>query len=108
MLKIKLKKGDGFFDMPTLKAGQSGSMSEGVEGGTVILFTCKKDDSGSVISRSFSDKNVTFGRLRAIHDENIKKLAEIEVGESFEVEIVKKTGVLVMHFEHVLHEKTLH
>ena len=55
-------KNKGFIEMPTIKAGQSGSITDGLgDKASTIIFTCKVDDSGAVFHRSYSDNYVDIG-----------------------------------------------
>lgn len=101
MLKVTLVKNSGYIEMPPIYAGQSGSISDGSGKKSTIIFTCKADDSGAIIHRSYTDDYVNIGNLRALFDENIKFIAEISSGESYEMEISKKIGTLTIRFEHV-------
>lgn len=101
MLKVKLVKNQGYIEMPPLKAGLSGSITDNIEGiQSTVIFTCNADDSGAVIHRSYSDKYINIGNLMALFDENVILIAEIALGESFELPIHKKIGKLILRFEH--------
>jgi hypothetical protein len=102
MLKVTLVKNSGFIEMPPIEAGQSGSITDGLnEKTSILIFTCKADDSGAVIHRSSRDNFVNIGNIRALFDKNIKLVTEIGVGQSYEMEVSKKIGTLIIKFEHV-------
>lgn len=110
MLKVTLIKNNDLIELPAVQAGQSASITDDTgKNESVIILTCKADDSGAVIHRSFSDKYINIGNLRALFDENVKLIAELAVGESYEMPVTKRFGSMIMRFEHVATEaKTTH
>lgn len=104
MLVVTLKNpsGKGFIKMPGLPAGMSGSITDGIgDGATTVVFTCKADDTGAVIHRSVEGIEIETGMFRIMDKNGMQELAQIELGESYEMQIEKPHGYITLAFEHV-------
>lgn len=109
MLKVLLKKGGKDFALPSVPAGDSGSLRGAIDGeSSIIIFRCEEDDSGAFVHRVERGIEVVMHPYRALLDSEMTLLAALEPGESYEMSIGVNGARMDVVFEHEIGKGKIH